>query len=154
MHSERLDISSDPFTGRNPSYCFVELNSEDEAARAIRELSGQQVMGRPIKINFNTQRGKPRDGASRPPTLSYDRGWRPQASQQRKVGESVGNSYVFNRWERNDADKHHRGPSDEGRRLYVGGLPRIPNQDTVNEEMRALFKDYQVFVHVALTLPR
>ena len=121
------------------------MDSAAEASRAMQELNGQEVMGRPVKININTpKRGKDRSEGARPPTLSYDRGWRPQPTQQRESGNSEGTSYVYDRWQRKDAADHFKAPSEEGRRLYVGGLPRIPNQDTVNEEMRALFKDYKM----------
>ena len=138
-------MSTDPFTGRNPSYCFVELGTPEEANRAMGELNGKEIMGRPVKININTpKRGKDRSEGARPPTLSYDRGWRPQTTATRDPEEEKGNPYVFDRWQRKDAAEHFKGPSEENRRLYVGGLPRIPNQDTVNDEMRALFKDYEM----------
>lgn len=140
-------MSTDPFTGRNPSYCFVELDSADGASRAMRELDGQEVMGRPVKINLNTpRRGKDGSHTSRPPTLSYDRGWRPQRFQARDPGHGQGDDpYVYDRWQSGDAAEHFRAPSEECRRVYVGGLPRIPNQeDTVNEEMRAPFKNYRM----------
>jgi RNA recognition motif-containing protein len=138
-------MSTDPFTGRNPSYCFVELGTPEEANRAMGELNGKEIMGRPVKININTpKRGKDRSEGARPPIQSYDRGWRPQTSAPQDPKEGKGNPYVFDRWQRKDAAEHFKGPSEENRRLYVGGLPRIPNQDTVNEEMRALFKDYEM----------
>ena len=138
-------MSTDPFTGRNPSYCFVELASADEATRAMDELQGKEVMGRPVKINVSTpKRGKDRSGAAQAVTLSYDRGWRPQASPARSLQEDQGDTYVFDRWQRKDAADHFKAPLEENRRLYVGGLPRIPNQAIVNEEMRALFKDYEM----------
>lgn len=46
-----ISMSTDPFTGRNPSYCFVDLNSGEEAAGAMAALSGMEVLGRPVKIN-------------------------------------------------------------------------------------------------------
>jgi RNA recognition motif-containing protein len=111
----------------------------------MEELNGKEIMGRPVKININTpKRGKDRSEGARPATLSYDRGWRPEATPARNFQEDRDNPYVFDRWQRKDAAEHFKAPSEENRRLYVGGLPRIPNQDTVNEEMRALFKDYEM----------
>lgn len=43
-------MSIDPYTGRNPSYCFVELKSKEQADRAMRKLSGKDLLGRPVKI--------------------------------------------------------------------------------------------------------
>ncbi len=119
------------------------MDSAEEASRALQELNGQQVMGRPVKININTPR-RDRFVGARPSTLSFDHAWRPQPAHQQQVGKGEGTSYVYDRWQRKDAADHFKAPSEEGRRLYVGGLPRIPNQDTVNEEMRALFKDYKM----------
>ena len=111
----------------------------------MERLNGENVFGRPVKINVHTpKRGKDRPESARPATISYDHGGRPQATSARKFQEVKGNSYVFDRWQRDDAAEHFKTPFEEGRRLYVGGLPRIPNQDTVNEEMRALFKDYEM----------
>lgn len=33
---------------------------------------------------------------------------------------------------------------DEGRRVYIGGLPRIPYQSVVNMDMRELFQGYDI----------
>jgi len=46
-----VSISTDPFSGRNPSYCFVDLGSPDEATRAMNELNGKEVLGRAVRIN-------------------------------------------------------------------------------------------------------
>lgn len=46
----QIDISTDPFTGRNPSYCFVDLRTVEEATTAMAELNGMEVLGRPVKI--------------------------------------------------------------------------------------------------------
>ncbi|KAI4218279.1 MAG: hypothetical protein LQ349_008782, partial [Xanthoria aureola] len=39
-----------PYSGRNPSYCFVELTSPSQAERAVQHLNGQYLLGRPLKI--------------------------------------------------------------------------------------------------------
>lgn len=46
-----VSISTDPFTGRNPSYCFVDVDSADEAQRAIAELNGTDVLGRAVRVS-------------------------------------------------------------------------------------------------------
>lgn len=43
-------MSIDPFTGRNPSYAFVDLTKSTHAQRAITELDGKEMLGRPIKV--------------------------------------------------------------------------------------------------------
>jgi RNA recognition motif-containing protein len=52
--SEHISISIDPFTGRNPSYCFVDFNSSEEAQRAIVELNEKNMLGRPLRIRLGT----------------------------------------------------------------------------------------------------
>lgn len=47
----QINMSTDPFTGRNPSYCFVDLETAEVASQAMAELNGKEVLGRPVKIN-------------------------------------------------------------------------------------------------------
>lgn len=150
---ERLDMSTDPFTGRNPSYCFAELFSVEEAERAISSLPGASFQGRPLRVNVHTPKTRGANGANTPlrsstrSPFSVERTWRgsPAANATEtpsKTGER--DSYAFNRWERNDAAAHWTAPVEAGRRLYVGGLPRIDGQEVINEEMKALFDGYAV----------
>lgn len=44
-------MSTDPFTSRNPSYCFVDLETADDASRAMSELNGKEILDRPTEIN-------------------------------------------------------------------------------------------------------
>jgi RNA recognition motif-containing protein len=101
-------------------------------------LQGHMVGGRPVRINLKTDRKTQKD---RPPTKTYDKGWRPQQVPSLEANENV---YAFNRWERDDARSRLTAPTAERRRLYVGGLPQIPNQDSLNSEMRQLFDGYNV----------
>ncbi|THY83469.1 RNA-binding domain-containing protein [Aureobasidium pullulans] len=151
---ERLDMATDPFTGRNPSYCFAELFSVEEAERAISSLPGASFMGRPLRVNVHTPKTRGANGTSTPlrtstrSPFSAERSWRgtPSASNGAETPSKTGerDSYVFNRWERNDASSHWTAPLENGRRLYVGGLPRMDGQETVQEEMKALFSDYPI----------
>jgi len=141
-------MSIDPFTGRNPSYCFVDFKSAEDASRAMETLQGATIRDRPVKIKPKTQR---KELSRRLPTKTYDRGWRAQEAQTEHVDESA---YVFDRWRRHDAREHWIGPTEERRRVYVGGLPRIPNQDVVNLEMRRLFRDFEIQAVSKLVSPR
>ncbi|KAL4940585.1 hypothetical protein BDV06DRAFT_223960 [Aspergillus oleicola] len=115
----KLDISIDPFTGRNPSYCFVEFDTKDEADRAIKELSGRDFMRRPlIKIKPCT----------------------PKKPDNRRKGPG----FVFDRWGRNDAPQHFKGYSGRGRRLKVMGLPKPSNQAFMNQRLAEFFQDFAV----------
>ncbi|KEF51305.1 uncharacterized protein A1O9_12655 [Exophiala aquamarina CBS 119918] len=146
-----VSISTDPFTGRNPSYCFVDLASEDEAQRAIAELNGIEVLGRNLRVSPGVaKRGQGQGqgqgrttagtgsgdvGNREVRTKNYERGWAKESREER------GTDYKpsFDRWNRNDASAHWQAPLSEGRRLYIGNLPRIEPQSAVDEEMQTLF---------------
>lgn len=49
---------------------------------------------------------------------------------------------TFDRWSRNDASAHWTQPQSEGRRLYVGSLPRLEPQSAIDEEIQSLFSQY------------
>jgi len=122
-------MSTDPYTGRNPSYCFVELETKDQADKAMHELNGQDVLGQPVKIGpgvANSNRRRPRD--------SHDR-----ARQERRP------TPVFDRWTRTDAPDHFREYKAQRRRLWVGGLSRMGKHHTVNDEVRNLFKGFRMY---------
>lgn len=44
-------VINDPATGQSKGFGFVEMSSEDEAKRAIRELNGQVYEGRAIIVS-------------------------------------------------------------------------------------------------------
>ncbi|KAK2790496.1 hypothetical protein FQN52_005513 [Onygenales sp. PD_12] len=126
---EKIDISIDPFTGRNPSYCFVELETKTQADLAMAELNGKDMLGRPVKI----KPGVPK--SSKEPFGRRDMATTPENQPPR---------FVFERWERTDASSHWYDYSAQGRRLFVGGLPRMPDQPTADYEIRKLFYGFNI----------
>ncbi|KAK0217985.1 ribonucleoprotein [Armillaria fumosa] len=114
----RIDISIDPFTGRNLSYCFVDLESREEADRAMANLNQRDFLGRPVKIGP----GKAKKGP-RPPKIF---------------------PLVFEGWREANASDHWEGYAAQGRRLYVGGLPTMASHRVVNENIRELFRGFQL----------
>lgn len=129
---EHINISIDPYTGRNPSYCFVELATKEQADRAMLELNGKECLGRPVKMGAGVARSKNK---------------RPlQESDQSAHNTRDNPRPVFDRWARTDAPDHWKGYSEQGRRLFVGGLPRMPDHHAVNADVRELFKGYSVCV--------
>jgi RNA recognition motif-containing protein len=48
---ESVKIITDKFTGKSKGFGFVEMSNDDEALRAIEELNGTSVQGRPIVVN-------------------------------------------------------------------------------------------------------
>ncbi len=125
-------MSIDPYTGRNPSYCFVELATKEQADRAMLELNGKDLLGRPVKVG---------------PGVARSRNNRPHGESERRARHTQNNPRpVFDRWIRTDASDHWKGYTEQGRRLFVGGLPPMPDHHTVNADVRELFKGYCVCV--------
>lgn len=133
--SERIDIAIDPFTGRNPSYCFVDLETKELADRAMTELDGRDILGRPVKIK---------------PGVAKTASERSQEQQQQRTESSPrsdkGSPFTLDRWKRNDATSVAKVNSDSSRRLYVGGLPRLTDPEAITTNITNFFKGYKVYV--------
>lgn len=123
-----INMSIDPFTSRNPSYCFVELATRSQAERAMREVTGKSMVGRPVKIG-------------------------PCVPKTRSLATQGGNGIyplrqahkpVFDRWTRTDAKEHWHKYNDQGRRLFVGGLPEMQDHYRVNAGIRELFGGFSL----------
>ncbi|KAK4615935.1 hypothetical protein CLAFUW4_10256 [Fulvia fulva] len=145
---QNIDIFIDPFTGRNPGYCFIDFWTPNDAREALMCLPGSLVRGRPIKINLNTRKHRnvnPSRLSQGRPTIIYDRGHQVDIVRTRPVDDQ---DYAFDRWDKvksnSNPQAHWTAPTEEKRRLYVGGLPRIPYQRAVNADMMDLFQDYNV----------
>jgi len=60
---ETVAIIMDRMTGRSRGFGFVEMQTDDEASRAIERLDGKEFKGRPLKINeANAREGGARSG--------------------------------------------------------------------------------------------
>jgi RNA recognition motif-containing protein len=57
-------VVSDRATGRSRGFGFVEMSSDAEAKKAIEELNGKELGGRPIVVN----EAKPRENRSPRPS--------------------------------------------------------------------------------------
>jgi RNA recognition motif-containing protein len=55
-------IISDKFSGRSKGFGFVEMESDEEANNAIKELNNAEVSGRNIKVNESKPRENSRGG--------------------------------------------------------------------------------------------
>lgn len=61
----RVHIAMDRETGRARGFAFVEMNNDDEAAKAIAALDGKVVGGRNLKVNEARPKG---EGGGRGPS--------------------------------------------------------------------------------------
>ena len=144
----QINMSTDPFTGRNPSYCFVDLETADAATRAMSELNGKEVLGRPVKINpgvkksFGSTPRREWGADSRNTCKSIF----PHIIPVTTLTILIAGEYkpTFDRYARTDAREHWTGQVEQGKRLYVGGLPRIDGQATVDAEMQAVFEGFDI----------
>ncbi|QDU81151.1 RNA recognition motif (RRM, RBD, or RNP domain) [Polystyrenella longa] len=48
----RAQVVSDRDTGRSKGFGFVEMSNSDDAQMAIRNMDGQEVQGRNLKVNL------------------------------------------------------------------------------------------------------
>ena len=48
---ESAQIIEDRDTGQSKGFAFVEMSSEEEAAKAIEQFNGKEVAGRMLKVN-------------------------------------------------------------------------------------------------------
>ena len=132
-------MSIDPFSGRNPSYCFVDLASTEDSEAVIKKLQTKTIRGRPMKINYDSgKRGGPRR------RHLETRMKNSSGKQAFDFKPSAEKPLVFDRYERNDARDHWTKPVEEGRRLWVGGLSAISSQDFVYAEMQDLFEGFDM----------
>ncbi|KAI1813619.1 RNA-binding domain-containing protein [Poronia punctata] len=127
-HFTSIHISIDPFTGRNPSYCFVEFPDRESAEMAMGTLEGKELLGREVKCRPCQPKGS---GSGGKPSEAPNR-WGNWSGE--KDGQDQSKPSSFDRYRQDFT----------GKRLYVGGLPRMHDQATNFAEMTELFKDFKV----------
>ncbi|KID85787.1 RNA recognition motif domain protein [Metarhizium guizhouense ARSEF 977] len=142
-HFEKIHISIDPVSGRNPGYCFVDFPNRDTAGHALASLSAT-ISGRPVKVGPCDPK-KQRDRGGNHEADSSSRRWGDWSTQSSDGGIATG---------RFNTKGAEQGPywavdhfenmveSHEGRRLYVGGLGRMIDQAQHNREITELFSDF------------
>ncbi|KAI1420878.1 RNA-binding domain-containing protein [Xylaria sp. FL1777] len=127
-HFTNIHISIDPFTGRNPSYCFVEFPDADSAKKAMEILEGKELLGREVKCRPCQPKGSGSGGKS----SEAPNRWGQWSGE--KEGDDQTKPKFFDRYRQDFT----------GKRLYVGGLPRMHDQATNFAEMTELFKDFKL----------
>lgn len=59
---ESVSIITDRFSGKSKGFGFVEMASEEEASKAVSELSGQEIGGRKIIVSEARTEGERKGG--------------------------------------------------------------------------------------------
>lgn len=142
-------ISVDPFSGRNPGYCFVEFATKEAADAAMTGLEGMPLFDRPVKCRPCLPKGAPRrtDSDGNSPAADGDRyerrNDRPReggaGGRWGNLGGEGGRSSFASK------SYHERSKAqEEGRQVYIGGLERMPDQSENEAEMRDLFTGFSV----------
>ncbi|KAI0394974.1 RNA-binding domain-containing protein [Xylariaceae sp. FL0594] len=127
-HFSNIHISIDPFTGRNPSYCFVEFPDAESAKTAMEVLEGKELLGREVKCRPCQPKGS---GSGGRPSEAPSR-WGHWSGDKDSRDQSKPSSF----------DRYRQDFS--GKRLYVGGLPRMLDQATNFSEMTELFAGFKI----------
>ncbi|EQL02662.1 Nucleotide-binding, alpha-beta plait [Ophiocordyceps sinensis CO18] len=129
---EKIHISVDPVSARNPGYCFVDFPDSETAQRALSSLS----------------RSRPPNGSDR---FAFER-WGDWAAtsgggsaearatpvQANSKGVEQGPHGALNHFD----DMVEHGHGHGGRRLYVGGLRKMIDQAQNNREISDIFADF------------
>ncbi|KAJ5263837.1 hypothetical protein N7478_011442 [Penicillium angulare] len=132
---ERIDIAIDPFTGRNPSYCFVDLKTKEDAERAMTDLDGKDILGRPVKI-------KP--GVAKSPAERANE-QQQQQQQQSQQPQQQRSPFSMDRWRRQEGESLAKANNfDSSKRVYVGGLPRVAEPEDLETKIKVFFQGYNV----------
>lgn len=137
----KIHMSIDPFTGRNPSYCFVEFEDQESAEKAMATLEGKDLLGREVKCRPCIPKGGA-SGGRRSEGLNRWGNWSGEKDGRDKEGEPASRQSPAADGAQSPSLRYTKDFT--GQRLYVGGLPRMHDQATNFSEISELFKDYQV----------
>ncbi|KAI6769569.1 hypothetical protein HG530_004198 [Fusarium avenaceum] len=139
---DKIHISIDPVSARNPGYCFVDFNDRETAEKALLSLSAV-VYGRTLKVG-TCEPKKPRRGFRDEGSTSRRWGdWNVRPSEDgipidkvNGIGEGKGPYWAIDHFE-----DVVRNPG--GRRLYVGGLGKMVDQAQHQEELRQILSGFK-----------
>ncbi|KID83764.1 RNA recognition motif domain protein [Metarhizium guizhouense ARSEF 977] len=135
-HIEKIHVSFDPVSGRNPGYCFVDFPDRDAADLALGSLSAT-IGGRRIKVGRCEPKKQRNRGRNHDldPVLERWGDWTTQSSHGETKAIEQAPHGAMNHFE--DMREGY-----EGRRLYVGGLGKMIDQPQHIREITDLFSDY------------
>jgi RNA recognition motif-containing protein len=146
---EKLHISVDPVSGRNPGYCFVEFTTREAADRVLESLPGKLLFNRPIKVGPchpktpHQSRWRGSRGAEYTPTFQRWGDWKgsPENAGRRAQPREEQGPYaaVQHIEERNSRPRSGINTTQ----LYIGGLDIMINQEHHDTEMQRLLEGFE-----------
>ncbi|KAG5732082.1 hypothetical protein E4T56_gene18808 [Termitomyces sp. T112] len=160
---ERLIIAIDPFTGRNPSYCFVDLPTTGDAERAIAELNERDLLGRPVRVKLGVPHQIKKGGRPFPPNQTHvERLPYEKISSQSiclfissELAIHSGRGRVWDRWQKTESEAaSHWRYTRKGARVFVGNLPGFPNPARVDAEIKEFFEGFEIVAISKIIRPR
>lgn len=136
---EQIHISVDPFTGRNPSYCFIDFPSREEAEKALSSLGGAAIRDRQVKVGPCVPKTSERRSVSGDYKPTFQRWGDWNGNTNKRTWDTEQGPYgALNRLdEMGQVDK-------QAPRVYVGGLGMMINQVQNDEEVRGYFAGFSV----------
>lgn len=144
---EKIHISVDPVSARNPGYCFVDFPDRETAQHVLGSLNAT-ILGRSIKVG-PCEPKKPRDRRRNYDEASTSQRWgdwntKPDdggipIGQLNRNGEERGPYWALDHFD--DVTQNH-----EGRRLYVGGLGKMIDQAQHQHEIFKVFTGFTPYV--------
>ncbi|KAK4156185.1 hypothetical protein C8A00DRAFT_12856 [Chaetomidium leptoderma] len=151
---EKLHISVDPVSGRNPGYCFVEFTTREEADRALEDLPGSALFNRPVKVgpcHPKTSGGQSQSrwgaGGSRGddsgspgynPTFQRWGDWKGSEDTKARRDQAEDGPYAASR----HLDARSQRSTDKNQ-LYIGGLGMMINQEHHDTEMQEILSGFE-----------
>ncbi|KAM5346308.1 hypothetical protein ACJ41O_009313 [Fusarium nematophilum] len=132
---DKIHISVDPVSARNPGYCFVDFADREAAEHTLASLSAT-LRGRSIKVG-PCEPKKPRNsrGNWNRSEESTSRRWGDWSAKPESKGEERGPNWALDHFD--DVTQNY-----EGRRLYVGGLGKMIDQTQHQLELREIFAGF------------
>ncbi|KAJ4245583.1 hypothetical protein NW757_009846 [Fusarium falciforme] len=138
---DKIHISIDPVSARNPGYCFVDFPDRETAQSALDSLSAT-IRGRSIKVGPCEPKKPRRNFGDEPATSRRWGDWRTKPDeggvpigQLNNKGEEKGPYWAMDHFD--DAIR-----SEEVRRLYVGGLGKMIDQAQHQREITEIFTGF------------
>ncbi|KAM0513644.1 hypothetical protein ACHAPE_007694 [Trichoderma viride] len=132
---ENIHMSIDAVSSRNPGYCFVDFAQRPTAERALTSLQAS-LRGREIKVGpCEPRKRRNENGRS---------GFQQRTNEWRGApGGDDGQQYQSEQRPRRDFNRSEEVVDEsQGKRLYVGGLAKMGDQDQNDQEMMGIFTGF------------